>query len=115
MSTLSSFRRILRFVPDALTVVAPLSNLRVLLPRFVRRIPPEPAMTFAVTRRFAVLAAAAMLPAGRLTSQAPATPRTGAEVLEAMRAAYAGKWYHTLTFKQKTTFHRPDGVQEEIW
>jgi hypothetical protein len=72
-------------------------------------------MTFAVTRRFALLAAAAMLPAGRLTAQAPAAPRTGADVLEAMRSAYAGKWYHTLTFKQKTTFHRADGVQEETW
>jgi hypothetical protein len=66
--------------------------------------------------RFALLAAvAAVLPAGRLTSQAPKTPANGAAVLEAMRAAYAGKWYHTLTFTQKTTFHRPDGVQEETW
>ena len=32
-----------------------------------------------------------------------------------MRAAYDGKWYHTLTFVQKTTFHRPDGVQEQTW
>jgi len=26
-----------------------------------------------------------------------------------MRAAYLGKWYHTLTFTQKTTQHRADG------
>jgi hypothetical protein len=32
-----------------------------------------------------------------------------------MRSAYAGKWYHTLTFTQKTTFHRPDGVKEQTW
>jgi hypothetical protein len=67
-------------------------------------------------RRLALLAAVATtLPAGRLTSQAPKTPATGAAVLEAMRAAYAGKWYHTLTFTQKTTFHRPEGVAEETW
>jgi len=55
--------------------------------------------------------------AAHLTAQAPqATPRTGREVLEAMRAAYDGKWYHTLTFVQKTTFHRPDGsTQEQTW
>ena len=55
--------------------------------------------------------------AAHLTAQArQATPRTGQEVLEAMRAAYDGKWYHTLTFIQKTTFHRPDGsTQEQTW
>lgn len=72
-------------------------------------------MMLSVTRRCVLLAVAALLPASRLTSQAK-TPRTGAEVLEAMRSAYAGKWYHTLTFVQKTTFHRQDGsVQEETW
>ena len=55
--------------------------------------------------------------AAHLTAQGrQATPRTGQEVLEAMRAAYDGKWYHTLTFVQKTTFHRPDGsTQEQTW
>jgi len=66
-------------------------------------------------RRVALLAAAAALPTARLTSQAPKTPANGAAVLEAMRAAYDGKWYHTLTFTQKTTFHRPEGPQEETW
>ena len=68
--------------------------------------------------RAAVLVAVAatlLLPAASLTAQASKTPKTGADVLEAMRAAYAGKWYHTLTFKQKTTMHRPDGVQEQTW
>ena len=45
-----------------------------------------------------------------------ATPRTGADVLEAMRAAYAGKWYHTLTFTQKTTLRGQDGTErEQTW
>lgn len=73
-------------------------------------------LTAFTARRFSLLAAAAVaLPAGRLTSQTPKTPANGAAVLEAMRSAYAGKWYHTLTFTQKTTFHRPDGAQEETW
>jgi hypothetical protein len=73
------------------------------------------SVTSAALRR-AVLAFGIVLvtPAGRLTAQA--APRTGTDVLEAMRAAYAGKWYHTLTFVQKTTFHRPDGTKpEQIW
>jgi len=71
-------------------------------------------MTLAVSR-FAVLALAVLVPSARLTSQAPKTPKTGAEVLEAMRAAYDGKWYHTLTFVQTTTFHRPDGERKQTW
>lgn len=72
-------------------------------------------MTFVVFRR-AVLAAAMLVPAGhRLTAQA-SVPRTGADVLEAMRSAYAGKWYHTLTFRQKTTIRAQDGKErEETW
>jgi hypothetical protein len=70
----------------------------------------------------AALAAGLVLVAAasqRLTAQSGGRtppPRTGTEVLEAMRAAYDGKWYHTLTFVQKTTFHRPDGsTQEQTW
>jgi hypothetical protein len=52
--------------------------------------------------------------APRLTAQA--APRTGADVLAAMRAAYAGKWYHTLTFTQKTTRRGQDGTdRQETW
>ena len=51
-----------------------------------------------------------------LTAQGGAAPRTGADVLEAMRAAYAGKWYHTLTFTQKTTRRGQDGTEsEQTW
>ena len=39
-------------------------------------------------------------------AQSQASP--GRVVLEKMHAAYAGKWYRTLTFVQKTTFYRPD-------
>lgn len=51
-----------------------------------------------------------------LTAQGASTPRTGADVLEAMRSAYAGKWYHTLTFTQKTTMRGPDGTErQQTW
>ena len=35
-------------------------------------------------------------------------PKTGAAVLQRMHDAYAGKWYSTLTFTQKTTQFPPD-------
>ncbi|MEP7344501.1 MAG: hypothetical protein ABI877_04515 [Gemmatimonadaceae bacterium] len=45
----------------------------------------------------------------RLTAQS-ATPTSGADVLTRMHDAYAGRWYHTLTFVQKTTIRRKDGT-----
>lgn len=46
----------------------------------------------------------------------PDTPASGRELLEHMHAAYAGKWFRTLTFVQKTTVVRPDGtVNEQRW
>jgi len=69
----------------------------------------------ALLASFTLPAASTLMPAARLTAQPSATPRTGADVLAAMRAAYDGKWYHTLTFTQKTTMYRPDGVKEQTW
>lgn len=37
-------------------------------------------------------------------------PQTGADVLRAMHDAYAGKWFHTLTFVQQTTTKKADGT-----
>lgn len=67
--------------------------------------------------RSARIAAALLFTAAScLTAQGGATPRTGADVLEAMRSAYAGKWYHTLTFTQKTTLRGQDGTErEQTW
>jgi hypothetical protein len=67
--------------------------------------------------RSSLVAVALLMPvAPRLTAQSGGTPRTGTDVLEAMRAAYAGKWYHTLTFTQKTTLRGPDGTErEQTW
>ncbi|MGE5101933.1 MAG: hypothetical protein ACM3SX_18265 [Deltaproteobacteria bacterium] len=45
----------------------------------------------------------------RRSSQASGPePKNGAEVLQRMHDAYAGKWYSTLTFTQKTTQFPPD-------
>jgi len=38
--------------------------------------------------------------------------KTGQEVLAAMKQKYEGKWYKTLTFEQKTTNYKPDGMSE---
>jgi hypothetical protein len=67
--------------------------------------------------RFAFVAAALLAAAPCLTAQSAAKPpRSGNDVLEAMRAAYAGKWYHTLTFRQKTTMRGQDGTErEQTW
>lgn len=60
-----------------------------------------------------ILAALLLL---RLPASAQPAPANGTQVLEAMRAAYAGKWYSTLTFVQKTVLHRPTGeVVEQTW
>ena len=47
---------------------------------------------------------------GANTAYTQATPKTGTEVLQRMHDAYAGQWYHTLTFVQKTTQFRKDGT-----
>jgi len=54
------------------------------------------------------LFAAALVAAPSIDAQ---QPKDGTAVLERMRAAYAGKWYHTLTFVQKTTVTRPDSTK----
>jgi hypothetical protein len=47
---------------------------------------------------------------GGFAAGAQSVPKTGAEVFQRMHDAYAGKWYRTLTFVQKTTQRRPDGT-----
>src|SRR3954470_8028598 len=42
-------------------------------------------------------------------------PKSGTEVLERMRSAYDGKWYHTLTFAQKTTVFRNGEKRISSW
>ena len=55
---------------------------------------------------------ALVLPVDSSTSTITPAPRNGEELLSLMRDRYAGKWYRTLTFTQKTTL--PDG-KIETW
>jgi ketosteroid isomerase-like protein len=43
------------------------------------------------------------------------SPRNGVDVLEAMRSAYAGKWFSTLTFVQRTTVKRDSTTRVSTW
>jgi len=47
-------------------------------------------------------------------ASAQSTPKSGEEVLQRMHDAYAGKWYRTLTFVQKTTRYTNDGKPPTI-
>ncbi len=39
-----------------------------------------------------------------------------AQLIAAMHDRYASKWYHTLTFEQKSVTHKPDGSETtELW
>src|SRR5689334_17241142 len=63
-------------------------------------------------RWFRLAAVVACVAGSPVTAQT--TPKTGAEVLQRMHDAYAGKWYKTLTFVQKTTIRRRDGTDTVI-
>ena len=53
---------------------------------------------------------------GPVAPAAAQTPTTGDQVVRAMHDRYAGKWYHTLTFTQKTTRRTPaDTMVVETW
>ena len=54
--------------------------------------------------------ASLVLLAATATAGAQSTPKSGTEVLQRMHDAYAGKWYRTLTFVQKTTRYGKDGA-----
>jgi hypothetical protein len=44
------------------------------------------------------------------------TISTPAQLIAAMHDRYASKWYHTLTFEQKSVTHKPDGTESsELW
>ena len=69
-------------------------------------------------RRHALALAAALLLSSPITAQAPAAdvPPTGEALLRRMHDAYAGKWFRTLTFEQKSTLRGPDGQERvETW
>lgn len=44
------------------------------------------------------------------------TISTPEQLIAAMHDRYASKWYHTLTFEQKSVTHKPDGTETtELW
>jgi hypothetical protein len=53
-----------------------------------------------------------LLLAATVTAWPSAAPQTGEDIVRMMHSRYAGKWYHTVTFTQKTTL--PDG-KIETW
>jgi hypothetical protein len=62
----------------------------------------------------AVIAHAGVVHAGVVhVCLAQGAPKNGVDVLTRMHDAYAGKWYHTLTFTQRTTQYRPDGTTND--
>ena len=50
--------------------------------------------------------------AGNRPAPATTPPRDGLTLLHQMRDAYVGKWFRTVTFVQKTTQVRPNGVAD---
>ena len=61
--------------------------------------------------KFRYLSVFAIVAAFCVTSFA-ATP--GEDVLRKMYDKYNGKWYKTLTFVQKTIYHKPDGSTDRV-
>jgi hypothetical protein len=62
--------------------------------------------------RFILAIALAILSA----SASAQTISTPAQLITAMHDHYASKWYHTLTFEQKSVTHKPDGSEStELW
>ena len=59
-----------------------------------------------------LLAACATSAAPRASGSAASNPGDGHALLAQMRDRYAGKWFRTLTFVQKTTTKRPDGTEQ---
>ena len=64
-------------------------------------------------RRILAISSAFALTAGTAgtAARAQTSPANAEAVFQRMHDAYAGQWYATLTFRQKTTQWRPDGQQ----
>ena len=62
-----------------------------------------------------IIAVALLAVAPRDTAAAQDVPASGTAVLQRMHDAYAGKWYHTLAFAQKTTAYRNGAPTVSTW
>ncbi|HEU4559696.1 MAG TPA: hypothetical protein VFS20_17720 [Longimicrobium sp.] len=67
--------------------------------------------------RLTFAAAAALALAACATARPAAAPvRTPEQLIQAMHDRYAGKWYRTLSFTQRTTHYLPnDSTRVDIW
>src|ERR1044072_2571275 len=64
-------------------------------------------------RSFLLTLSLRLPPAAGLAGPPPApAPVDGRAVLRRMQDAYAGKWYQSVAFVQKTTLFRPGGVRD---
>ena len=84
-----------------------------------RRVQPGPASTPALPlmhRRAALLAITLMASAPLAAQRAPDLPASGQALITRMHDAYAGRWFRTLTFVQRSTLLGPDGRERvETW
>jgi len=70
---------------------------------------------FAVIAAFAGTLALGVPRASAGAQSTQSVPKSGADVLQRMHDAYAGKWYRTLTFTQKTTAYRDGTPSISTW
>ena len=74
------------------------------------------ALAFVVFAAAACQRAPIATPAPTPRAPAQAVYASGQAVVAAMRARYAGKWYNTLTFRQRTSRLRPNGTWDvQTW
>src|SRR3954470_18840947 len=69
------------------------------------------AVTAINCRRTSVPQPSNPAPVANRPAPQPSGPNTGEAVLRAMHDRYAGKWYRTLTFTQKTTTTLQSGTE----
>src|SRR5829696_141099 len=75
--------------------------------RFVRQSTSAPTMRSVLAASLLVLSACATVRTGTT-----ADPRDGTALLARMHDRYAGRWFRTLTFVQRTVQRRPDGTEQ---
>lgn len=65
--------------------------------------------------RLSRMAAVFLALGARATVARSQSATIGEQTLSRMHAAYAGSWYRSLTFRQRTTITTPSGVRAEQW
>ncbi|HEX3928140.1 MAG TPA: HAD family acid phosphatase [Gemmatimonadales bacterium] len=68
-----------------------------------------------IVRTIALLSLGFLAASPMLAQESGAPCQSGRSVLEAMHSAYAGTWYHTLTFVQRTIVERATRTDTSTW